>query len=236
MTAPEEEREPRGHVEVGERIHRAGRRARRVALDPQRELGAGEHALQRQLDAALEIATAPAFGIERHQAGDVVGRDLTAIGQPRQARHDAAGAGLFVGRRGGPAGEDAPAARRVARSRRVVGPGHGEDIEVRVARRVERVVRAAHERLQPPAVLRRRLLDERDADGVRPGGELHPRAQPPIHVVAGQRRVPKRRLEVVVAAEASPDAPARRPRRFRTGARTRARASPRGWCGRGAAG
>ena len=70
-----------------------------------------------------------------------------------------------------------------------------------IASRIEGVVRAAQEWLQPPAVLRRRLLDERHADGVRPGGQTHFRPRPRLHIVAGKRRVPERRLEILIAAE-----------------------------------
>ena len=60
-------------------IHRAGRRVRGIALDAEHELRAGEHALQRQLDAALEVARRAGRRVERHQALDVVvawpGRD-----------------------------------------------------------------------------------------------------------------------------------------------------------------
>ena len=84
--------------------------------------------------------------------------------------------------------EDPAAARRVARPGRVERPGDREHVDVRIAGRVERVVRAAEERLQAPAVLRRRLLDERDANGVRPGRQRTRAREPRLDVVAGQRR------------------------------------------------
>ena len=54
--APEEERQPRGEVEVGHAIGSARRESRRIALGAEDELRAGEHTPQRQIDAAVEAA------------------------------------------------------------------------------------------------------------------------------------------------------------------------------------
>ena len=67
--------------------------------------------------------------------------------------------------------------------------------------RVERVVRAADERLQPQRVHRGRPLDERDGDRVRAGLERHAERRALLDVVARLRHVLEVGLEVVVAAD-----------------------------------
>ena len=54
--APEEERQPRREIEVGDAIGLAGAQRRRRLLEAEHEARIGEHRLQRQPDAAFEIA------------------------------------------------------------------------------------------------------------------------------------------------------------------------------------
>ncbi len=49
--APQEERQPRGQLEVADAIGRARRDARRILLDAEQELAADQHRAQRRLDA-----------------------------------------------------------------------------------------------------------------------------------------------------------------------------------------
>ncbi len=52
--APEEERQPRRQLEIGEPIRRARLHARRIALGAEQEVGIDQDALERELDARLE--------------------------------------------------------------------------------------------------------------------------------------------------------------------------------------
>ena len=72
---------------------------------------------------------------------------------------------------------------------------------MRMADGVERVVRAADERLQPQRVQRRRPLDERHGDRVRAGLERHAERRPLLDVVARLGHVLEVGLEIVVAAD-----------------------------------
>ena len=72
--APQEERQARGQLHVADAIRRLRRRARRVALDAEQELGAREHRAQRHLDAGVEVrALARASLVEAHRRLDVGG-------------------------------------------------------------------------------------------------------------------------------------------------------------------
>jgi hypothetical protein len=52
--APEEEREPRGQIEIAQAIGRAGGDACRFTFEPEQELRVDQQPRQRALDAALE--------------------------------------------------------------------------------------------------------------------------------------------------------------------------------------
>ena len=58
--APQEERQARRQLEVVEAIRRPGQPVRRIVLDTEHELRAGENPLQRALDARLRSSVAPA--------------------------------------------------------------------------------------------------------------------------------------------------------------------------------
>ena len=74
---------------------------------------------------------------------------------------------------------------------------------MRVTGRIERVRRAAHERLQPPGVLRRRLVEERRRNRPPPGLERDAHLQPRVDRIAAGGRVLERGREIGVAAELS---------------------------------
>ena len=144
--APEEERQARGELAVVDLVHRPGRQARRILLDVEAELRARENALQRFLDAALEVALFTPGIEERKQPLRVRGGDVAAVRDTRKPRDDAAGASVFASafallrlRRATArqalriTAEDRAPARRVARSRPVEGPGDRQRIEVRMA-------------------------------------------------------------------------------------------------------
>ena len=100
------------------RYGRPRRGARGIALGAEHELRVRQDALQRQLDAGVEAALRAARLVEREQRRHVGVGDRTPIGAARQRREDLPRTGRLGrgGRAGGrTAGEDAAAARRVAR-------------------------------------------------------------------------------------------------------------------------
>ncbi len=84
-----------------------------LAFGAEDELRAREYALQRHLDAAIEVALLTAGPIETHYALDVVIGSLSAIGAPREGGEDLSRAFFFSTRRR-LAREDAAPARHVA--------------------------------------------------------------------------------------------------------------------------
>ena len=105
---------------------------------------------------------------------------------PREGGDDAPGAGPLLGGRGRPAGEDAPAAGRVAGPGRVEGPLDADAVDARDAVHVHRVHRRP-QRLQEQRIAGAGLLEERDADGARPGLDRHAHLQPLVDGFANAR-------------------------------------------------
>ncbi len=198
--APQEERQPRRELEVADAIDRAGRNVRRIALDAERELRAGQNPLQRRLHARVECALLAAKHVEVVQPFEIARCNLAAIGTARKRRDDAACACILFACRRGTAREDAAAAWRRARPGRVVRPGQGERVEMRMADRIERVIRAADERLQPKRVDRVAALDERRRDDVWAGLQRNADVGALLDVVARLRHVLQVGLEIFFAA------------------------------------
>ena len=194
--APQEERQARGHLHVAQAVRRARSRPGRIAFDAQEEIGVDEHPLERELDAGVKAAAARAAAVEEaEQRLDVVRRHGTAIGAPRQTRHDLGGARPLVRIRRGcgvrPADEDRAAARRIPRTGDVVRPadGHRADRGVPVIHLVVRQDLARLPRLQDPFRLPD-VADERHADHARPRLDRHADLQPIVRLV--QVRLPLR--------------------------------------------
>ena len=99
--APQEEREPRREIEIGDGIGRAGGRPVGVGLDAVEELGADEQAPDGELDAVLEAAVPPALLVEVEQHAELAIGHGAAVGAAGQRRQDAAGARRLAGRIGG---------------------------------------------------------------------------------------------------------------------------------------
>ena len=113
--APQEERQARRQLEIGDAIRRIRRRALRLTLEAEQELRAHEDAANRQLEARLEAALRPRRrGIE--PSGDLRSSsvDRPSIGAPRERRDDLLGARRFV--RGGRRPADEQARRRLGES------------------------------------------------------------------------------------------------------------------------
>ena len=129
----------------------------RVALDSEQELRARQQPLDRGLDAGLETVLLAAAVVEREQLAEIVLGVRAAIRTPcKRDRMSSAHARSALRRAphrrvAGLTDEDPRARRGVAGARRVVGPRDGQRLDVRVARRVEDVLRASQERLQPRA-------------------------------------------------------------------------------------
>ena len=158
--APQEERQPRRQLEAAEAVGRVGRRVRGVALDAEQELGVDQHPFQRELDAGVEAAVAPAGAEEAEQGRDVFLGGGPAIRPAGQPGEDPAGAGrLFVGRgrRRRPADEDLAAARGIAGAVDGVGAAdrHLLHRRVVVVPFIDEAAVAPVARLQRPLLLRR---------------------------------------------------------------------------------
>ena len=124
--APEEERQPRGELEIADAVGRALRRLRRIALDAEQEFRIDEDPLHRGFDAVLETAFAASLFVEAHDVLDVRVGDRPAIRAAHQRGDDLLGARRLVARIGGLAGEDARTARRLADAFRAKGAADGE--------------------------------------------------------------------------------------------------------------
>ena len=138
---PQEERQPRGQLQVAQRVDAARPRAGRGPLDAQQEARHREQGFEGALDARLEVAGGPAFAVDGQQRVDVGRVHRPAVGAPGQRREDLPRAGLLRrgAGRGGTADEDAPPARRVVRHGAVERSGDVERVDARqVGRHVRR--------------------------------------------------------------------------------------------------
>jgi hypothetical protein len=126
---------------------------------------------------------------EREQRLRIVARHISTIGAARKTCEDLLRARLFVRHALRFAGEDAPPAWRVAGAARIERAGQDHFVDVRTAREIDRVRRAALVVFEPPRVQRVCLLEERDSDRSRTGLERHARREAIVYRIAGRRRV-----------------------------------------------
>ena len=114
---PQEIRQPRRQRAIVDAVVVAGSDCRRLRLDPEKKMRAGEHGLQREADSRFEIAVLPSLLVELHQVAQVGVGHAAAIGLLREVSDDGPRAGNVVGRRGRSADENAfeADARRHAR-------------------------------------------------------------------------------------------------------------------------
>src|SRR5206468_3328889 len=70
--APQKERQPRGQLDVADRIRDASRDVARIALDAEQEGWADEQTLQADFNATLEAPFGASVFIERHQRLEVL--------------------------------------------------------------------------------------------------------------------------------------------------------------------
>ena len=126
---PEEERQPRGEIEIVDAIAHAGR-GRRLALDAEQKVEADEHPFDSRLHAAFKAACFRRSVEEAEQRIHLLGCGWPTVGTAREPRQNSPrAAGLFsrngrptfaVATAGKPAREDEPAARRIAGTRTAV--------------------------------------------------------------------------------------------------------------------
>ena len=183
-TAPQKKGQSRREREVAHVIAGARRHTHRVALDPEDELGVGQHPLQRKLNAGLETVGTPAILVETEQRLDVALGDRTPIGPVRQPGENLPRAGRVVGPTVRMTDEDAAATGRVTRAVDGIRPAdlHGGHSRITVPPLVDRERKTGLSRLQHALRL----------------GEL-PLERNPHHTLAGCGR--ERHLEVVVRLE-----------------------------------
>ncbi len=182
--APQEEGEPRGDVEIRQRVDRAGLQIGRLGFEPEDERRAAQHEPQRELDAAFEVAVPPLVVVEREQPVELGCVEGPAISEAAEPRQDRAGARALLGGCPWTAAEDSRAAWRVGRPRRIEWAGDQQPIDVgQSGLRVRRHV-AAEERFVELLGEHRRLADERRNHRVTSRGNSHPDAH---RLVRGER-------------------------------------------------
>ena len=97
--APEKEREARRQLEVAETVGATDRQLRRLTLDAEHELRTGQHTLQCDLDATVEVALSTTLAPEIHQPIDVGVAPLSAVRATYERRDDLPGAPFLRPRR-----------------------------------------------------------------------------------------------------------------------------------------
>ena len=198
--APQEERQPRRQLEAADGIGVSRLEARRLDLDAVDEPRIGENPLQPHLDAGLEAAAVlPAHPVEAHDGVEVRGARRPPVGAADEGRQDLLGAGVLVAGAARPADEDAAAARRVAGPGRVVGAVDTQAADVGMegeARQPSRLDGAAQERVVQVETGREVRGEERDADGVRTGGDREPQVDGELAGAAPEPPDPQRVVPV----------------------------------------
>ena len=108
--APEEERQPRGELDVAQPVDLAGRDVVGGALEAEHELGGRENSAQRHLDAGLEAALLATDGVEIHQRRQLLAVDGVAVRARRERLDDLPRARRFLALVRRPTDEDSSAA------------------------------------------------------------------------------------------------------------------------------
>ena len=179
--APEEERQARCQLQVAHPVRRPRPGARRVALDAEDEVGAHQEPLEPEAHAGLEAPVAAPGLEEVEQRLDLGPGDRAAIRAPGQPLEDAPRAGRLVRPARGTAGEDARAGNGVSPPAAPCGP-----VIVTVSTwgrplgRLPEDGEAAQVREPRSLDLRRRPIEEADADHVLPRLERYAHAEPGV--------------------------------------------------------
>ena len=169
--APDEIRQPRREIDVGDAIGAARVRGVRLFLEPEDEMRAREDRLEHFAHAVFKPAGRPArparlagpagrFFVEGHQAIDLARRERPPVRLGADARDDLPRARTLLGRHRRPAAEDLLARRRLGDPRRPVRPFDDEVLHVRQRRDARPARAAAGERpvVRPDQILVRPFL------------------------------------------------------------------------------
>ena len=246
--APEEERQPRGQLQIGDRGTSCRARCRRGSRSMRnRNAGWASRCRSARSIPGLEVRSPPAVAVAVPQAVQLGAARRPPVGAACQPRENPLRAGLLLLDRGRRAGEDPPTARSIARPAGQERTRDGEACQVRSRPRLvveepagvgphERFLQGEAQRLQRPGPRRLRqhvrLSEERGGQVVRAGRHRDPHAPVRVEVaaVSGQNR---RRGW---AAPRGPRRPARprtgtaRPARRRAGSPARASRRSAGCC------
>ena len=122
--APEKEGEARCQFEIGDAIDGIRRNVRRIALQAEQKSRADEQPLERPLDARVESVVVSTSLVERKQDVQIGCCRRPAIGAPRDRGKNPLCAGPLLRLVRGVTDENAPAAWRVAHTRRREGAGN----------------------------------------------------------------------------------------------------------------
>ena len=175
--APQEERQPRRDVFIGEPevgVADAGR----LLFEPEQEARAHQDRLRRQANAGFEAALLASLVVELHRVLEVGGGRRAAKRLRRQPLHDLGRARFLFSLRGRAAREDLQAARRVRHAGDIERPLHDEVAQVRQhgdAPRDADVGQRVLERHQQVVDRAVELLHERGGDALRAGLDVHGR-------------------------------------------------------------
>src|SRR5262249_48322197 len=170
--APEEERQPRSELEIGNFVRLTVRHIRRHAFGADQELRARQETPQREFDTVFETPQLPAFLIKVRQRLEVLRARWTPVGAARKGRQDLLRAPLFLSSSGRMAGEDLPKTLRVFRTLRTEWPGDSKESNDRIILQlgdgvvVERLPLKFLHDIEAGAIVR---LEKRHADDVRAG-------------------------------------------------------------------
>ena len=129
--APEEERQPRGEVDVGDAIGAARARVGRRLLETEDEIGARQDRFERGAHAGLEAVLGRFAFVERHDAIDLGGAERPSVGLAAEPRDDLARARALIRRRGRTAAEDFLPARRHRDAGGLVRPANDDVAQLR---------------------------------------------------------------------------------------------------------
>ena len=130
--APQEERQPRGEIEIGDAVRLTGRDARRFLLGTHEEIGTREQTTQRQLNPFVEGSIGAPLLVEVDQRADLRLRDGAAIRATCDAAENLASTDLFLRRGRWTTGEHLAAALRVLGALRVERARDAQEADRRV--------------------------------------------------------------------------------------------------------
>lgn len=119
-TAPQEERQARGQVEIANPVRLSGRQIRGLGLNPEEKLGLGKNRAQRHFNAVIEIRTLSSGFINFYQAFHILRSGRLTECAAREVGNDLLRTLLFLACIRRPASENLLASGNVLGANRVV--------------------------------------------------------------------------------------------------------------------